>query len=137
MDLLNRKWTLIALVLITPLGFYTKFYAGPASAWVNNYLGGVLYVIFWSLLLFLVIPKPDPLKISSVVLVVTCALEFLQLWKPPFLQFLRSYFIGRTILGTSFVWWDLGYYVVGFVCSLLLLTFLVKHDLKVNTEHSG
>jgi hypothetical protein len=38
------------------------------------------------------------------VLVATCLLEFLQLWHPPLLEAVRSTFIGRTVLGTSFTW---------------------------------
>jgi len=47
------------------------------------------------------------------VFIVTCLLECLQLWHPPFLEVLRSGFIGRTIIGTSFVWSDFIYYVLG------------------------
>jgi hypothetical protein len=35
------------------------------------------------------------------------------LWHPPFLEVLRSNFIGRTILGSSFNWTDFPYYLVG------------------------
>jgi hypothetical protein len=37
----KQKWSLILLLLITPIGFYTKIYSGPAAHWVNDSLGGV------------------------------------------------------------------------------------------------
>jgi len=111
--------TLLSLLIIIPIGFYSKFYRGPASEWVNNSLGDVFYEIFWCLLIFLILSESRfwkscyPLIIASGVFIFTCALEFLQLWHPPFLVFLRSYFIGATILGTTFVWSDFPYYLIG------------------------
>jgi hypothetical protein len=114
-SLLGRKhrWTLISLLLVVPIGFYSKFYAGPAAFWVNNSLGGVWYEIFWCLVAFLCFDKGKPWLIATVVLMATCTLEVLQLWHPPMLEYLRGFFIGRTILGTSFAWSDFPYYVAG------------------------
>ncbi|RJP72933.1 MAG: DUF2809 domain-containing protein [Candidatus Zixiibacteriota bacterium] len=113
----NRKARLlsacISLILLTPLGFYSKFYRGPAQVWVNNSLGGVFYVIFWCLVAFLFLPRAKPRTIALVALAATCALEALQLWRPPFLESLRSHFLGATILGTWSTWTDFPYYVVG------------------------
>ena len=96
-----------------PLGFYSKFYRGPATEWVSGSLGGVLYEIFWCLLIFLCFPRTKPLRIAGIVLAVTCLLEFLQLWHPPFLETLRSCFLGRALLGTTFTWLDLPHYLAG------------------------
>lgn len=109
----KRLWTLISLIIIVPLGFYTKFYSGLGAEWVNNSLGGVLYEIFWCLVIFFFFQKGNPPRIALTVLIVTCILEFLQLCHPPFLEFLRNYFIGGVILGTSFTWSDFPYYFIG------------------------
>ena len=102
-----------SLLLITPLGFATKFYTGPGRHWVNKSLGGVLYEIFWCLVVFLFTRKAAAWKIALGVFIATSILEVLQLFHPPFLQFLRSFFIGRTLLGTTFVPSDFFYYVIG------------------------
>jgi hypothetical protein len=107
------RWTLLSIFLVVPAGFYSKFYKGPVEFWVNNSLGGVLYVIFWCLTIFLFYGKGKPWIIAVVVLTVTCILEFLQLWHPPFLEFIRDYFLGKTVLGTSFTWYDFPYYFLG------------------------
>lgn len=103
----------VSVVLIVPAGFYSKFYRGPASAWVNDSLGGVFYEIFWCLAVFLLASAWRPRWIAAGVLCATCTLEFLQLWHPPFLEMLRSHFVGRTILGATFDWTDFPYYFIG------------------------
>jgi len=122
------KWTLISILIIVPLGFYSKFYSGQATNWVNDSLGGVLYVIFWCLFAFLFLSNTKPWKIATAVFAITCFLEFLQLWHPSFLEFLRSNFIGRTILGTSFTWSDFPYYLVGGGIGWLWMKSLQKHS---------
>ncbi len=119
-------WTLVSLLVIVPVGFYSKFYAGPAANWVNNSLSGIFYEIFWCLLIFLFCSEGKPWIIAASVLVATCLLEFLQLWHPPFLEFMRSYFIGRAVLGTSFAWSDFPYYFVGCGMGWLWLRRLQK-----------
>ena len=124
------RWTLISMLIIVPLGLYSKSYSGQAANWVNDSLGGVLYVIFWCLFAFLFLSNTKPWRIAAAVFAVTCFLEFLQLWHPPFLEFLRSNFVGRTILGTTFTWSDFPYYAVGGGIGLLWMKILQKHSRK-------
>ena len=130
MRILKRKWTLISILILIPVGFSTKFYSGPLSFWVNTSLGGVFYVIFWSLVIFLVRPTLRPLIISGLVLMLTCGLEFLQLWHPAFLEVIRRYFIGRTLLGTTFAWTDFIHYFIGFLLSVCLLNHLNRIEMQ-------
>jgi hypothetical protein len=109
----RNRATLFWLCVIVSLGFYTKFYSGPAANWVHNSLGGVFYELFWCLLAVWVFPRTSPWRIAVTVLLFTCALEFLQLWHPGFLQLVRGYFIGQALLGDSFARSDFTYYFVG------------------------
>ena len=109
----QRCWTILSIIILLPIGFYSKFYQGPAHVWVNDSLGGAFYEIFWCLVVFLFFTKTAPWKIAVAVFLITCALEFLQLWHPLFLELIRGNFIGRTILGTTFTWADFIYYIVG------------------------
>jgi len=104
---LSRRWPVIlSLCVITPAGFWCKVYTGPGDWWFNDYGGGVAYVIFWCLVVFFIRPeKKYTVKIAVWVFSITCALETLQLWQPPFLQQIRSTFPGKALLGTTFVWW--------------------------------
>ena len=119
-------WILASLAIITPLGFYSKFYNGPAQHWVNNSLSGVFYVIFWCLVGFLFFQKTSPWKIAAIVLLITCLLEFVQLLDHPLLQAARSCSFGRALLGTSFVWSDFPYYFAASGIGWLWITVLKK-----------
>ena len=111
--IVQRRWLLLSLLVITALGFTSKFYRGPAAWWFNNYVGGLLYEVFWCLLGILLFSKAKPLWIALCVLAITCFLEVLQLWHPPVLKLVRSTFIGRTLIGTTFSSWDFFCYVIG------------------------
>ena len=117
----SRRFLILVLIIITPLGFYSKFYTGPAQYWVNNSLGGVFYIVFWCLVVQILFFNVRELTIVGWVFVVTCLLETLQLWHPWFLEAIRRTFIGGTILGTTFVWSDFLYYVAGSLFGYLLL----------------
>lgn len=124
----THRWTLISILIITPVGFYSKYYQGPANTWVNNSLGGLFYEIFWCLVIFLFLSRVPPHKIALSVLVVTCALEFLQLWHPAFLEVIRSNLIGRTIIGTSFILTDFLYYIAGSIMGWWWIKLLKEHQ---------
>jgi hypothetical protein len=105
--------TILSLIVLVVAGFLSKFYEGPFQVWANNSLAGLFYVVFWCVLASLLLSRVHPLKIVIGVLVVTCFLECLQLWHPPLLESLRRPFLGRALLGTSFVWSDFPYYLIG------------------------
>ena len=108
-----RLRLLLALAVVTPLGFATKLYAGPAERWVATHAGGALYVVFWCLLVAALRPRLSPWIISAAVLAVTSALECLQLWHPAPLQAIRSTWLGHALIGSVFQWSDFPYYVAG------------------------
>ncbi len=120
--------TLSSLALVVPLGFATKFYKGPGAHWANDSLAGLWYEVFWCLAWFLVRPRWAAARIATGVLAATCALEFLQLWHPRWLEFLRNYFIGAAVLGTSFDWSDFVYYFAGSALGWLWLRWLAAFD---------
>jgi hypothetical protein len=121
-----RLLLVLSLAVITPLGFYTKYYSGPAGAWVGNSLGGLVYEVFWCLVAGLLFPRTKPLSIALWVFVVTSILELLQLWHPPFLTDLRSTFLGRTILGNVFSVMDFPYYLAGCLLGYYLMRILAR-----------
>lgn len=128
---MTRTYAVVSLLIVVPLGFGLKYYPGPLREWVNNSLGGTAYVIFWCLALFALWPRRsaiNPIVIS--VLVVTGALEALQLVDHPLLNRIRATFLGRTLIGTTFVWSDYIYYVIGAVLGRLWLAGLCRFERK-------
>lgn len=128
----ERKRAIILLIVITLIGFYTKVYSGPAKDWVNNSLGGVFYEIFWCLIVSLLFKNPKSSVIAVWVFGVTCLLEFLQLSHLLVLEFIKRYFIGRVIIGTSFSRVDFIYYFVGSGVGYLIISRLQKRGYKHN-----
>src|SRR6266702_7766364 len=116
MRLVSRRLIpgLVSIAIVVLGGLYAKrYYQGPGAGWVRDSLGGVFYEILWCLVFGLLLPRHRPGRIAVGVLVATCVLEFLQLWHPAFLEWLRGFFVGRTILGSYFDWVDFLYYFVG------------------------
>ena len=128
-----RLFALVWLAIVVPLGFGLKFYPGPGHAWVNNSLGGTAYVLFWCLALFVVWPQRSAINpIVIGVLVVTCVLETMQLVDHPVLARIRGTVLGRTLVGTTFVWSDYVYYVLGAVLGRLWLSALYRAERKAH-----
>lgn len=121
-----RLILILTLIVIIPLGFSTKYYSGPAEDWINNSLGGLFYEIFWCLVAAFICIKVRPIKIALWVFIITCLLEFLQLWHPEFLELFRNNFFGRTILGNSFNWMDFPYYFAGSLIGYFILVGVKK-----------
>ena len=118
---------LLAVILfVTPLGFASKFYSGTMRGWINDSLGGVLYEIFWCLIAAFSLPKAKPSTVALGVFAMTGILEVLQLWHPVFLETIRNYFLGRTLIGTSFAWLDFPHYAAGCAIGWFLLNRLKK-----------
>lgn len=122
-------FAIIALLIIIPVGFFSKLYSGAGHVWINNKLGGVFYEVFWCLIFYILLPKSKPKGIAIWVLIITCILEFLQLLDNGFLEIIRSNFIGQTIIGNSFTWSDFPYYFIGAGLGYLILVSLEKFRL--------
>ncbi|TAE59561.1 MAG: DUF2809 domain-containing protein [Nostocales cyanobacterium] len=109
-----RLLTFISLIVILIIGLLYSKYRYSVS-WLNQEVGGVFYVIFWCLLAFLFIPSRRAVwQIPLWVLAITCLIEFLQLWKTPSLDYLRSFWWGKMVLGNVFNWADFPYYFIGY-----------------------
>ncbi len=131
---LKRKWILIALLIVTPAGFLFKFYSGPGHRWFNDYGAGVMYEIFWCMVIFFFYPREKAAaKIAIGVFLVTCFLEILQLWHPSFLQHIRATFFGGALLGTTFIWWDFPHYLLGCFIAWLWTRGISKTDSHIAT----
>jgi hypothetical protein len=117
-----RARTLIALAVVVPLGFVLKSYSGPTDWLIRNWGASICYEVLWMLAAFLLVPRRSAaLPIALWVCAITIALEFLQLWHPPFLEAVRSNYIGQGLLGNVFVWSDLPIYPVGCALGWVLL----------------
>jgi len=123
----QRRWIFFSLCIVTVLGFLFKYYSGQGRLWFNNYGAGLLYEVFWCLVVFFFVPKRRHIgNIAVGVFIITSILEVLQLWQPPLLQQLRSTFLGKALLGNTFVWWDFPHYLAGCVLAWLLMRVILE-----------
>ncbi|HBL59807.1 MAG TPA: DUF2809 domain-containing protein [Cyanobacteria bacterium UBA8803] len=113
----------IGIIIIVPLGYAVRF-SGAEPEWLNDSFGSIAYEIFWILLVALLFPQAAPVWTAIGVCFATCALEFLQLWQPPFLQAMRATLPGRLVLGNSFTWSDFPSYFLGSFVGWVLLRSL-------------
>jgi hypothetical protein len=121
---------LLSLCVVTPSGLWLwRYYDGPWRVWFRFYATGILYEIFWCLVLFFFWPRREnAVKIAVGVFIVTCVLEVLQLWDAVFLEKIRSTFVGMAVIGTCFVWWQFPYYVLGSLIGLMWMRMLGKKN---------
>lgn len=121
-----RTVSLIILVVLSGIGFgMWRYYQGWGQYWIRYYVSGIVYVMIWSVGLFIIRPgRKNTWRIPIIAFILTCGLEFLQLYKPPILQFFRATLIGAALIGTDFVWLQFPFYMAGILCSYLLLRVL-------------
>jgi len=119
-----RLKLLAVLLIITPLGFATKFYTGSGSEWVNTSAGDILYPAFLMLILVFFQRDLKAWRAAVGVFLFSTAVEFTQLLDGPFLEWMRQSFLGRTLVGVSFVPLDILYYALGCLLGIVLLHLL-------------
>ena len=116
------RYVLLPLGVITPLGFLFKVYAGPGRWWFNDYGAGLLYELFWILVFFFIFSgRKSAYRIPLWVFIITSGLERLQVLHAPVLDRIRSCFMGRSLIGATFVWWDFPHYAAGCLIGWLYL----------------
>ena len=123
------KIALLIMIFITAL--YTKDYRGDHQMIINNHIGGILYVLFGSLLFSVIFTHMKPYKPVLLALILTCLLEVIQYFRFPFMLGLTKHKVFAYLLGNSFNTYDFLYYGIGAVIGFTLLLML-SHKETVN-----
>ena len=128
----RRHWIILSIAPVIPAGLACKWFPGTGAWWFNDYGAGVLYEIFWCLVIFSFWPrKKNAWKIALGVFAATCLLEVLQLWHGwESLEQVRRTFLGRTLLGTTFAGWDFPHYALGCTLGWFWMKILSRSDSK-------
>ncbi len=103
---------LLTIVLIIPLGYFVRF-SLLFPDWLSDVFGSIAYQILCVAIVQFCFPKLSIVKTAIGVFLFACAIEFLQLWKPPFLQAIRATLPGRLVLGNTFMGSDFPPYLLG------------------------
>lgn len=115
-----RVSLIVWLFAAASFGYWFRFDAPISAGWRDS-IGGAAYVIFFVVALAAITRASSAERLTLVVLTLTCVLEFLQLWHPPWLEQIRRTLPGRALLGTTFEWTDFPPYFVGAVIGWTLV----------------
>jgi hypothetical protein len=125
---------LASLLAALALGVYTQLYDGTLAVWVARDLSGTVYALAWCLALATVWPTARPRIVASISVAICFGIEASQLWHPHLLEVARATEIGRLALGSTFLWSDLPYYVVGAVIGSIWLSWLPFRTSRYDVE---
>ncbi|MBN1670750.1 MAG: DUF2809 domain-containing protein [Kiritimatiellae bacterium] len=115
------------LALLVPVGLLVKYHVtGAYRVWCFYYGAAVVYEVFWVFALRFAFSRLSPAACGAIVLLGTCVIECLQLWRPAWLMAVRGTWLGAALLGTSFDPWDFPHYVLGSALGAVLLWLLVR-----------
>jgi Protein of unknown function (DUF2809) len=115
---------LIGIVLIIPLGYSIRFAPGLGLPMLQDIGGSLAYQLLLMFLAAFFYPRASLVKIAVWVCILSCVIEVLQLWQPPFLRAIRALWIGRILLGNTFLWSDFPPYAIGSFLGWFLLKWL-------------
>jgi hypothetical protein len=109
----RRLWSLLLLMIVVLAGYYLRFYRGPLQDWVHRLNGSLLVVCFWAFLLYLFVPSLRAGSLAVTICGFACAVELSLLVPQPMITYVRGAFIGRSVVGPPFAWYDLAAYLAG------------------------
>lgn len=111
----NRLIISAALVAVILLGLLSRIFP-----FLGSFPGDALWATAVYLGWAFVLPKKPFKVVAFLALLTAFSVEFLQLYQASWLMALRSYTLGRLVLGTTFYWPDLIAYTFGVLVGLLL-----------------
>ena len=115
-------------LLVIMTGLASRRYADFVPSILEKYPGDALWTVLIFCLLGIARPKASPLKVFTLALSISFAVEFAQLIRWEWLVALRATRLGHLVLGSTFAVGDLVAYVVG---ALFALALELAH-LKIN-----
>jgi hypothetical protein len=116
-----RLSLLLGILMLVPAGYFVRF---AENTYWSSTMGAIAYNMVWILFVQLLNPKLSPKWSAIGVCLGSCAIEFLQLWKPPLLEAIRATFPGRLLLGNTFLWDDFPPYFVGCLLGWIVIRLL-------------
>ena len=109
----RRRILLQFLVICLPLWLSFKFYSGPYSDQVGNYLAGGLFLIIWALVIQLIVPTLRETPLLIILFLVFSAMELLFWQNPGLVQNFSITLADQTLFGDNFSVHRIPYYGVG------------------------
>lgn len=127
----QRKIYLGLTVVVVILGLLSRCtLIGLSSAWVQLYLGDVLWGMMVFLILGTILKSLKTVKLAISAVIFATLIEFSQLIQNSWLNALRRNKIGGLLLGRGFLWSDLFCYIIGISIAVIIEIVIINR--KVN-----
>ena|SRR5688572_21745991 len=116
----NRLWLLVYVVAVIALGLASREFPSLFPAIFGKYPGDALWALMVFVGLAFVRPGASTAHLSVLAFVISCAIEFSQLYQAPWLNEIRGTTIGHLVLGSTFSWSDIAAYAIGVLVGSLI-----------------
>lgn len=125
----------MAIFVVILVGLASRRYPWLFPEFMGKYPGDAL----WALMVFLgwgiIFPGISTRKLAVYALATSYVDEFSQLYHAPWIDSIRSTFLGHIILGSEFMWFDFAAYAIGIFVGVLGESALRSGTLPVIPSH--
>lgn len=132
-----RLALLAGIVCIIPVGYGVRFSSALNAPLLQDIGGSLAYQVLVMMVAAFVWPRLSPGSCAAGVFVFSSAIEFLQLCKAPALLAMQATWLGRVILGNTFLWSDFPPYAVGCLLGWGVLRVLRKRFTVPGPAHDA
>lgn len=101
------------ILLIITAGLASRKFSSAFPAFINDYLGDMLWAMMIYTLFSLIINRAKIKNIASATLLFCYAIELSQLYHRPWIDAIRHTRLGGLVLGFGFLWTDIIAYSLG------------------------
>jgi glycopeptide antibiotics resistance protein len=117
----------ILYLLVIPVGLATRKFPSYFPGFVADFGGDVLWSTMFFFLFRAFQPKASLLRIAVYTFAFSLSIELSQLYHAQWIDSLRTSFLGRMLLGSTFLWSDIGCYLTGTIIGWLIALFADKY----------
>ena len=124
----RRAIYFILYLIVVPIGYATRKLPQLFHPFIAEFGGDTLWAAMFVFLFRAIWSKTALWKLVLYTYLFTVAIEISQLYHAPWIDRLRSSFLGKMLLGSGFLWSDLACYLTGVVFAWLVATFVDKYS---------
>jgi hypothetical protein len=136
----NLFKSILFLLILGAAGYLSRRYQHYLPLPIRKRTGDALWACCVFALVTIVRPRWATLKAAIVALLISYTVEFSQIYHRPWIDHIRSYWLGKMILGTTFFWLDQVAYTIGIAVVApidWLLIFPRRSSLQSTDNGSG
>jgi general stress protein CsbA len=116
--------SLVLLLAVLFAGWASRRYSIHLPLPIRKRTGDALWACAVFVFASILRPRWSTLKVAVVALAISYCVEFSQIYHRPWIDHIRSYTLGRLILGTTFFWLDQLAYTIG-IAAIAPVDFLL------------